>query len=111
MNALPFRLPYPAILHDWRIPFESALVPVGLFLGLATSLLMLSAFSVATPSCSGEDSMLVYPRYSKKGIVVDHTYVCGQPHKSCTAREAGFALSPTYDCSPFVLERMSLSWQ
>jgi len=58
------------------------------------------------PSCATGQNLLVYPLYDRKGIVVDTRALCGIPHRGCTQRLGEVT---TYDCSPFMAPKGSLT--
>ena len=58
----------------------------------------------ALSACRSGESLLVYPHYSRKGIVTHYKEQCGMPHAGCTVR-SGSADAPVYDCSPFTVRR------
>lgn len=110
---LPLTLPTP--LHDLAFELRKfsahvtrrmLIVLGGAFSVLALAIVM-SAFYAAAPSCGAGESLLVYSRYDRKGIADGHAYRCAQPHQTCVARAGG----DTYDCSPFMAPKNSLSWR
>lgn len=70
----------------------------------------MAAFASAVPSCAEGQSLLVYSRYDRKGIVTDQQYRCSEPHQTCSIRDIPLGNAPTYDCSAFVLPKGTLSW-
>lgn len=81
----------------------------GLFAILAAGVAM-AAFASAVPACASGENLLVYSRYDSKGLVTRHAYRCGQPHRTCSARDVPLGNAPTYDCSAFVLPKGVVSW-
>lgn len=69
------------------------------------SVIMGLVFMRATfAACAEGESVLVYPHYSRKGIVTRYEQQCGIPHASCVMRSGGEE-GKMYDCSPFAIPR------
>lgn len=99
---------FPAFLLPQRNPafrfVREAITPRTALVGaafLAIVSLGLAAVNVGTAalSCGPGESVLVYPLYSRKGIVIDSIKRCGASHRGCTPRMGSAGV---YDCSPFM---------
>lgn len=89
----------------WKMAVAAASVTL-----LLASGFVIAAYASAVPSCATGESLLVYPKYDRKGIAQHFAYRCGQPHASCGQREKPLGNAPTFDCSPFMLPKGAVSW-
>lgn len=92
-----------------RLTFKMQVLLTALLAVIASGV-ALAAFASAVPACAAGENLLVYSRYDSKGLVTGHAYRCGQPHRTCSARDVPLGNAPTYDCSAFVLPKEVVSW-
>lgn len=95
IRSLPIRLPQ-------KINAAYLMYIGAAFLSTVLILLGASFAQSAWSACSTDESLLVYPQYSRKGIVTHYKELCGMPHATCILRK-GSGETSTYDCSPFAI--------
>jgi hypothetical protein len=102
-------LPLPLLVQNhWSLKFvreamtmRLALIGAGFLTVISVGLIAANMVAAQAAFCGADESLLVYPTYSSKGIVAGQTETCGQPHRSCKIRDMN-AANPIYDCSPFM---------
>ena len=107
MNSLPLVLHWQPTIQFLRqaVTMRTALLAAG-FLAFLSLGLVAAHVSAQSVICSAGEHKLVYPVYDRKGIIIDHMTRCGDFHRGCTLRAGA---TNTYDCSPFMAPKGTLT--
>jgi hypothetical protein len=90
---------------------RKAAMMVGMYalLTLGTYAAVTAATAEWLPTCASGMSILEYPRYDARGVVVDSDYVCGAPKRVCLLKKQT-AKGPLYEC-PGLMKPITKSQQ
>jgi hypothetical protein len=86
----------------WQFAREAftlrTMVALAVLFTMFSVMLVATRVTAAGIKCATGESRLVYPIYSKRGVVMDTVTKCGETHRGCRQRGS----SGVYDCSPFM---------
>lgn len=96
------------LISDWlswtdfrpsKTLFRNAGIMIGVYAVLTMSTYAVVKAGTANwlPACGAEESILEYPRYDARGVIIDSEYVCGKPRRACTLKEQT-AKGALYEC-------------
>lgn len=97
LSVFPSDHPAISFLRE-AVTMRTALIGGAFLVAVSVALVAVNVGSAAL-SCTGSERLLVYPIYSRKGLVKDTVERCGAVHRGCTERAGNAGV---YDCSPFM---------